>query len=318
MQQQVQADDDVAEPSKEAGNSILGTHTPESFEQKTRPSGSLPPGLHLAMQPIMSMNAPTALFNFEVLLRILAPDRSLQAAEDVIATAEQSGDTAAIDTWTMTTVLEWFRKHRASLTNTRFICVGLFASSINNEHFLKETLSLFERFQDIVPYLCLQIDVSVTLNNLASIQHFISRVHRMGGKIALDNFGSGHSSFEHVRHLSADVLKIDGELVRDMCAHPTDIAVVDAIIMLARNLGMSSIASGVETVHTLRALTELGVGYVQGSLVARPQEAMAIVGASSITSFVEDPAMTKFIQDMSSAEQHSTPTHRPLDKAQLH
>jgi EAL domain-containing protein (putative c-di-GMP-specific phosphodiesterase class I) len=129
------------------------------------------------MQPIMSMTAPAESLDFEVLLRVRAPDGSAPAAAKVIATAEKSGDIAAIDTWVMTTVLEWFRKHGAALINTGSICVNLSASSINDAHFLEETLSLFMRFQDIVPYLCLQITENVALNNLASAQHFISRVH---------------------------------------------------------------------------------------------------------------------------------------------
>ncbi|SAL65231.1 EAL/GGDEF domain-containing protein [Caballeronia udeis] len=278
----------------------------------------LPPGLHLAMQPIMSITAPSESLDFEVLLRVRAPDGSVQAANKLIATAEQSGDIAAIDTWVMTTVLEWFREHRMALINTRFICVNLSASSINDAHFLEETFSLFVRFQDVVPYLCLQISESVALNNLAGTQHFISRVHHMGGKIALDNFGSGYSSFKYVRHLSTDVLKIDDELVRTMHAHPTDIAIVEAMVMLARNLGMRSIASQVENINTLRVLTELGVDYVQGFLVARPQEAMAILGASSTTSFVEDPAVAKFVQDMGNTDKQSTPALASKQKSQLH
>ncbi|KLU25708.1 hypothetical protein EOS_13310 [Caballeronia mineralivorans PML1(12)] len=270
------------------------------------------------MQPIMSITAPSESLDFEVLLRVRAPNGSVQAAGKLIATAEQSGDIAAIDTWVMTTVLEWFRKHRTALINTRFICVNLSANSINDAHFLEETFSLFVRFQDVVPYLCLQISESVALNNLASTQHFISRVHHMGGKIALDNFGSGYSSFKYVRHLSIDVLKIDGELVRTMHAHPTDIAIVEAMVILARNLGMRSIASQVENINTLRVLTELGVDYVQGFLVARPQEAMAILGASSTTSFVEDPAVAKFIQGMGNTDKQSTPTLAPKQKSQLH
>ena len=353
MRLQAQADSDVAEPSKKSQNSALRTHTTQSAfiipdlapegngrrglsldtliaaqprpadggngnerqpGGRTRCRDRLPPGLHLVMQPIMSTTAPAESLNFEVLLRVRTPDGSLQAADNLIASAEQSGCITAIDTWVMTTVLEWFRKHRTALTSTQFICLSLSASSINDAHFLEETLSLFVRFQEIVPYLCLQIRENVALKNLASTQHFISRVHDMRVKIALDNFGSGYSSFKYVRHLSADVLKIDGELVRTMCAHPTDIAVVEAIVMLARNLGMRSIASQVENIDTLRVLTELGVDYVQGFLVASPQEAMAIVGASSTTTFTENSAVAKYIQDIGNAGRQSIPTRPPLKR----
>jgi EAL domain-containing protein (putative c-di-GMP-specific phosphodiesterase class I) len=278
----------------------------------------LPPGLFLAMQPIMSMTAPTESLNFEVLLRVRAPDGSVQAAGKAIAIAEKSGNIAAIDTWVITTVLEWVRKHRAALTNTRFICVNLSGSSISDAHFVEDILALFARYQDIVPFLCLEITESVALSNLENTQRFISHVHDMGGKIALDDFASGYNSFKYLRNLSADALKIDGEFIRTMCAHPTDIAIVAAIVTLARNLGMRSIAEWVENIHTLRVLKDVGVDYVQGFLVAKPQEAMAILGASSAASFVEDPAAVQFIRNIGNTDTGFEPSLPSIDKSKLH
>jgi EAL domain-containing protein (putative c-di-GMP-specific phosphodiesterase class I) len=124
----------------------------------------------------------------------------------------------------------------------------------------------------------------------------------MGGKIALDDFGAGYSSFKYLKALSADALKIDGEFVRTMCAHPADIAIVEAIVALARNLGMRSVAEWVEDTDTLRALQEIGVDYVQGFLVARPQESTAILAASSAAAFVKDPEAARFIESLSEPE----------------
>jgi len=104
-------------------------------------------------------------------------------------------------------------------------------------------------------------------------------------QIALDDFGAGYTSFKYLKDLSADALKIDGEFIRTMCAHPADIAIVEAIVALARNLGMRSVAEWVEDVDTLRALKEIGVDYVQGYLIAKPQESSAILAASSAASF---------------------------------
>ncbi len=99
---------------------------------------------------------------------------------------------------------------------------------------------------DDLPYLCLEITESVALHDLENTQRFIARVHDMGGKIALDDFGAGYTSFKYLKDLSADALKIDGEFIRTMCDHPADTAIVEAIVALARNLGMRSIAEWVE------------------------------------------------------------------------
>ncbi|QIE27812.1 EAL domain protein (plasmid) [Caballeronia sp. SBC1] len=258
----------------------------------------LPPGLFLVMQPIMSLSAPTESLNFEVLLRMRAPDGATLPAGKVIVAAEESGNIAAIDKWVIATLLEWIEKHQASLTNTRFICVNLSGGSLNDEQFMEDVFALFARFRQFVPYLCLEITESVALHDLGNTQRFIARVHEMGGKIALDDFGAGYTSFKYLKDLSADALKIDGEFIRTMCAHPADIAIVEAIVALARNLGMRSVAEWVEDVDTLRALKEIGVDYVQGYLIAKPQESSAILAASSAASFVKDLEVVQFIDSI--------------------
>ena len=263
----------------------------------------LPAGLFLVMQPIMSLSAPTESLNFEVLLRLRAPDGSTLPAGKVIVAAEESGNIAAIDRWVMTTLLAWIEKHQESLPNTQFICVNLSGGSLNDEQFMEDIFALFAQYRSIVHYLCLEITESVALHDLENTQRFIARVHDMGGKIALDDFGAGYTSFKYLKALSADALKIDGEFIRTMCAHPADIAIVEAIVALARNLGMRSVAEWVEDADTLRALQEIGVDYVQGFLVAKPQESAAILAASSAASFVRDPEVVSFIECLSEPDQ---------------
>ncbi|MDR5797040.1 EAL domain-containing protein [Caballeronia sp. LZ008] len=259
----------------------------------------LPPGLFLVMQPIMSLTKPTESLNFEVLLRMRAPDGATLPAGKVIVAAEESGNIAAIDRWVISTLLDWIEAHRHQLGNTQFICVNLSGGSLNDEQFMEDIFALFARHQSIVHYLCLEITESVALHDLENTQRFIARVHDMGGKIALDDFGAGYTSFKYLKALSADALKIDGEFVRSMCAHPADIAIVEAIVALARNLGMRSVAEWVEDIDTLRALQEIGVDYVQGFLVARPQDSSAILAASSAASFVKDPEVIGFVESLS-------------------
>ncbi|CAB3739090.1 putative bifunctional diguanylate cyclase/phosphodiesterase [Paraburkholderia rhynchosiae] len=255
----------------------------------------LPEGLFLVMQPIMSMQAPEESLDFEVLLRLRTPDGSVTTAAKLIAAAEDSGTIVAIDRWVLSTTLAWLSEHQASLSTTRFVCVNLSGGSLNDEVFLDELFALFSRHVDVVHCLCIEITESVALHDLEHTERFIGRVHDMGAKIAIDDFGAGQTSLRYLKKLSADALKIDGEFVRTMCAHPADIAIVEAIITLARNLGMRSIAEWVEDLQTLQALKELGVDYVQGFAIARPQEACDILAASSTASFVMDAQVTSYL-----------------------
>lgn len=257
----------------------------------------LPDGLFLVMQPIMSMRAPTQALDFEVLLRLRMPDGSVATAAKLIAAAEDSGTITAIDRWVLSTTLVWLRENRASLSTTRFVCVNLSGGSLNDEQFLDELFDLFSRHADVIHSLCIEITESVALHDLEHTERFIARVHGMGAKIAIDDFGAGQTSLRYLKKLSADALKIDGEFVRTMCNHPADIAIVEAIITLARNLGMRSIAEWVEDVETLRALDELGVDYVQGYAIAKPQEAADIVAATSSAGFVTKAEVTRYLEE---------------------
>ncbi len=255
----------------------------------------LPEGLFLVMQPIMSMRAPAESLDFEVLLRLRMADGSVATAAKLIAAAEDTGTIVEIDRWVLSTTLAWLSENRAMLATTCFVCVNLSGGSLNDEHFVDELFALFARHKDVVHYLCIEITESVALHDLEHTERFIARVHEMGAKIAIDDFGAGHTSLRYLKKLSADALKIDGEFVRTMCNHPADIAIVEAIITLARNLGMRSIAEWVEDLDTLRALNELGVDYVQGFAIARPQEAGAILANDSAASFVTNAELMHYL-----------------------
>jgi diguanylate cyclase (GGDEF)-like protein len=278
----------------------------------------LPTGLFLVMQPIMSLSAPTGSLDFEVLLRWRAPDGSTLPAGKVIVAAEESGNIAAIDRWVLSSVLEWLETNRAALPRTRFICVNLSGGSLNDEQFMEDIFALFAQHRSIIRYLCLEITESVALHDLENTQRFISRVHDMGGKIALDDFGAGYTSFKYLKDLSADALKIDGEFIRTMCAHPADTAIVEAIVALARNLGMRSIAEWVEDAQTLAALKEIGVDYVQGFVIAKPQESSAILAATSAASFIKDAATQRFVDSLVHHAEEIEESYEGRIRANLH
>lgn len=261
----------------------------------------LPPGLFIEMQPIMSLREPEKSLNFEVLLRLREADNSIVSATKIIAAAEENGSIATIDKWVLSSVLAWLSTHHQQLPRTRFVCVNLSGGSLNDEKFIQDIFQILERYQHIVSLLCIEITESVALHDLDHTRSFIDRLQRLGAKVALDDFGAGYTSFTYLKELSADALKIDGAFIQGMTAHPANEAIVEAIVELAHNLGMKSIAEWVEDCSVIEALSKLGVDYVQGYVVAKPQSPERILLAHSAASFIEDPALVKFIQDRSSA-----------------
>jgi EAL domain-containing protein (putative c-di-GMP-specific phosphodiesterase class I) len=136
------------------------------------------------------------------------------------------------------------------------------------------------------------------LQDLENTRGFIDRVRSYGLKVALDDFGAGYTSFSYLKELPADVLKIDGNFIVNINAHPANVAIVEAIVSLALNLGMKTIAEWAEDCMTVQTLAEIGVDYVQGYAVARPGAPSLMLGVESSTSFIRDPQVLAFVETL--------------------
>jgi diguanylate cyclase (GGDEF)-like protein/PAS domain S-box-containing protein len=244
-------------------------------------------GMFLEMQPIMSLHSPYESLNFEVLLRMREADGRVSPAGPLIAAAEKSGRASVIDRWVLSTTLAWIEDHVESLTNTRFVCMNLSGASLNDERFVQDTLEILARHQHVAWRLCMEITESVALHDLDNTRRFIDQVRAFGVKVALDDFGAGYTSFSYLKELPADVLKIDGNFIVNINAHPANVAIVEAIVSLAVNLGMKTIAEWAEDAATVRTLAEIGVDYVQGYAIARSQPPEKLLTASSSASFIK-------------------------------
>ncbi|MBU4611374.1 EAL domain-containing protein [Achromobacter sp. GG226] len=266
-----------------------------------------PAGLMLMMQPIMSLQSPEASLNFEVLLRMREPDGTILPAGRVIAAAEANGTIGELDKWVLESTLTWLLQHGANLPNTHFVCVNLSGASINDESFMADTYRILERYPSVVRFLCIEITESVALHDIDNSRRFIEQLQRLGARIALDDFGAGYTSFSYLKEFSAHALKIDGAFIQSMQAHPANAAILEAIVELARNLGMRSIAEWVEDYDTLSALAALGVDYVQGFIIAPPMSPDRLLTGTSAASFITDARVLAFVQARREGRAHESP-----------
>jgi EAL domain-containing protein (putative c-di-GMP-specific phosphodiesterase class I) len=134
---------------------------------------------------------------------------------------------------------------------------------------------------------------------MGNTRRFIDRVRSYGAKVALDDFGAGYTSFSYLKDLPADLLKIDGSFIVNMNRHPANVAIVEAIVSLAQNLGMKTIAEWAEDFETVEALAEIGVDYVQGFVVARPQSPQRLLEVESGADFIRDVALKDYLSTLS-------------------
>jgi len=252
-------------------------------------------GLYLEMQPIMSLTKPHESLNFEVLLRMRDTNGNVVPTDRLIAAAENSGRMGMIDRWVLSTTLAWLNTSYTQLKHTKFVCINLSGASLNDEKFLQDVYVMLEQNLHLVEQLCLEITESVALHDLENTRRFVNKVRGYGAKVALDDFGAGYTSFSYLKEFTADLLKIDGSFIVNMNQHPANIAIVEAIVNLAKNLGMKVIAEWAEDNATVQTLTEIGVDYVQGFAVARSQHPDKLLTAESSASFIQDEALAQYV-----------------------
>nr|MBX2865774.1 EAL domain-containing protein [Leptolyngbyaceae cyanobacterium MAG.088] len=116
-----------------------------------------------------------------------------------------------------------------------------------------------------------EITETAAISHLEDAKKFIRTLQSLGAKFALDDFGSGLSSFGYLKTLPVDFLKIDGGLIKNLVREPSDLSIVKCVNDVAHMLGMQTIAEFVEDQQTLESLKSLGIDYVQGYGIEKPK-----------------------------------------------
>ncbi len=117
----------------------------------------------------------------------------------------------------------------------------------------------------------MEITEAVALTDITTTARFMDRLRQFGVGVALDDFGAGYTSFQYLKHLRADHLKLDGSLICELHKNPVDVSIVRNIVNLAHDLDVECVAEWVETEETLAILNQLSVDFGQGRLLEMPE-----------------------------------------------
>lgn len=209
---------------------------------------------------------------YEILVRMIDEDGGLVAPGEFIPAAERYNLMPRIDRWVISNALARLRERLDKAADRREVAsINVSATSLNDEAFADEVVQLFQA-QALPPgCICFEITETAAMSNLAQAHKFIDRMHALGLKIALDDFGTGMSSFGYLRSMKVDYLKIDGSFVRTMVDNPVDFAMIEAINRVAQVIGVRTIAEFVESSAISDKLRTLGVDFVQGYAVHKPE-----------------------------------------------
>lgn len=228
-------------------------------------------------------NLPT---HHEILVRMLDNNNRLIAPGVFIPAAERYQLMDNIDRWVITNTILCLQKYH--LDDSLLFNINLSAQSICDPGFLDFLIGEFELYNVTPQAITFEITETAAMSNMSLAITFIETIKAMGCKFALDDFGSGLSSFGYLSSLPVDYIKIDGYFATELINNPVNYSIIEAVHRIGRVMGLQTIAESVENEAIYNKLVECGVDYVQGYGIEKPQPLETLFtgkGSSNIARF---------------------------------
>lgn len=269
--------------AKVAGRNKLHIFNPQDdisqrFDQEIKVAGFIKEALkkgssrfELYAQAIVPLQYKTDKISYEILIRMWDNEKNFVSPMDFLPTAERYQLMAEIDMFVLWEYLESVASHPNHIEKLHSVHINLAGSTLNNSDFqakLKQAITHFS-----FPWKKLELEVTETsaIGNFNTAKDFIGWMKHVGIGLALDDFGTGMSSFEYLKSLPFDVVKIDGSFVKDMHTDLSDRAVIKYIQEIASLKGQETVAEYVETQEDVDELTKIGITYGQGYYLGKPK-----------------------------------------------
>ena len=276
------AADSACYVAKDLGRNRIHVHQEDDDAQATRHgemqwAARLPRALdeerfQLYFQPIVQVAGDeNEVQHFELLLRMQDEKGQTVLPSVFLPAAERYSLSNRLDRWVIEKAFGWLADHQEHLNRSYVCSINLSGRSLDDAGFLEYVKAQFGQWHIAHENICFEIPETVAITNLSDAKILIQSLKALGCRFALDDFGSGLSSFAYLENLPVDFLKIDGVFVKDMLQHPMDMAMVKSINEIGHVMGKRTIAEFVESEAILEKLRAIGVDYAQGYGVGRPQ-----------------------------------------------
>lgn len=215
----------------------------------------------------------------EVLLR-LQEGEQLIGPQKLLQAAERFGMSSRVDCWVISATLDWLEQHRNALDHVAELAINLSGQSVGDKAFHRFLINELERRHLPAGKLVFEITETAAIADIDASRTLIKTLQGLGVKVALDDFGSGMSSFGYLKNLPVDYLKIDSQFIRELTHDAYDQVAVQAICNVAQVTGKLTIAEGIEDAAVEALLRDYAVDFGQGYHWHQPEPLDALLQAS--------------------------------------
>lgn len=238
----------------------------------------------LYAQQIKSLkNSAGSQLHYEMLIRMRDNDGNIIPPGAFLPAAERYGLMGKLDRWVIEHVLELLTDNPSFVDKVHCVSINLSGQSVTCADFLGFIVAQLKKCSFGADKICFEITETLAISNFSAAVDFISVLRGIGCHFALDDFGSGLSSFGYLKNLPVDYLKIDGMFVKDIVDNPIDYAMVKSINDIGHVMGMKTIAEFVENNEIEALLDKIGVDYVQGNSIGVPEAFDELIEQSMFT-----------------------------------
>jgi len=254
-----------------ARDEALARHTGE-IQWLQRLQGALKENrFHLYQQVIVATHAEEGGPAMEVLVRLQDEAGQELPPAEFMRAAERYRLMGLVDRWVVQATFAALGRGAISVPARRSVAINVSGQTLGDAQFLEYVVECFDTSGVAPAQVCFEINENAVIANLDHARRFVGVLHGMGCQFALDDFGSGVGSFSNLKNLPLDYLKIDGSFMRNLARDTVNQAMVAAMIKLARTLNFKVIAEQVEDAAAVDVARRMGVDYLQGYAIGRPQ-----------------------------------------------
>ena len=208
---------------------------------------------------------------YEVLIRLRDENGATVPPGAFLPAAERFGMAHLLDRWVIEEVCKVLSSHSDHLEHLDACHINISGKSFDHEDFSEYVTELLSQYDIPAEKICFEITETAAISRMTEVRRFMAVLRHEGATFALDDFGSGLSSFSYLKQMPIDILKIDGAFVRNMSQDETDRAMVRAIADIGQTLGKQVVAEFVEDARAVGYLQDMGVHFAQGFHLHRPE-----------------------------------------------